>query len=57
MFRSTQVAASTPQQISQQIDYGHQYGPGDWRQATQNLSLQEELEFQLNGLNGKGLKN
>ncbi len=53
-FRSTQAAAAIPQQIPQQIDYGHQYGPGDWRQATQNLSRQEELEFHLNGLNAKG---
>ncbi len=42
--------------IPEQIDYGHQYGPGDWRQATQNLNLQEELELHLNGLNGKSSK-
>jgi hypothetical protein len=41
--------------IPEQIDYGYQYSPpaGDWRQATENLSLEDELELHLNGLNGK----
>ncbi len=45
--------------IPEQIDYGHQYAPtaGDWRQATKNLSLADDLEVLLNGLNGKGLNN
>ncbi len=43
--------------IPDQIDYGHQYGPGDWRQATKNVNLQDDLESLLNGLNGKGPKN
>jgi hypothetical protein len=44
--------------ILEQIDYGYQYAPnaGDWRQATKNVSLQDELEFHLNDLNGKGPK-
>ncbi len=42
--------------IPDQIDYGHQYGPADWRQATKNVSLQDDLEALLNGLNGKGSK-
>jgi DNA-binding transcriptional MocR family regulator len=41
--------------IPEQVDYGYQYSPpaGDWRQATKNLSLEDELELHLNGLNGK----
>ena len=41
--------------IPEQIDYGHQYAlnAGDWRQATKNVSLEDELELHLNGLNGK----
>ncbi len=61
-------SVATPQQLArpqpaavaipEQIDYGHQYAPnaGDWRQATENVSLQDELEFHLNDLNGKGPK-
>ncbi len=50
---------TTPQPgavVPEQIDYGHQYGlpAGDWREATKNESLQDELEVHLNGLNGKG---
>ena len=53
------AAAPGPTAVPEQIDYGHQYSPnaGDWRQATRNLSLQEELELHLNGLNGKGPRN
>ena len=44
--------------IPEQVDYGYQYTPlGDWRQATKNVNLQDDLEALLNGLNGKGLKN
>ncbi len=43
--------------IPDQIDYGQQYGPGDWRQATKNVNLQDDLEALLNGLNGKAPKN
>ena len=41
--------------IPEQVDYGYQYSPpaGDWRQATKNLSLEDELELHLNGLKGK----
>ena len=44
--------------IPEQVDYGYQYSPpaGDWRQATKNLSLEDELELHLNGLNGKNLQ-
>ncbi len=51
------VKAQPVAAIPGQIDYGHQYGPADWRQATKNVSLQEDLELLLNGLNGKGPKN
>ncbi len=44
--------------IPEQVDYGYQYTPpGDWRQATKNVNLQDDLEALLNGLNGKGPKN
>ncbi len=43
--------------MPEQIDYGHQYGPADWRQATKNMNLQDDLESLLNGLNSKGPKN
>jgi hypothetical protein len=45
--------------IREQIDYGYQYSPptGDWREATKNLNLQDELELHLNGLNGKTARN
>jgi hypothetical protein len=59
--------AARPQPVAaipEPIDYGHQYAPtaGDWRQATKNLQgrlddLQDELEFQLNSLNGTSSKN
>jgi hypothetical protein len=55
MFLPPQEAVS-PQQIPQQVDYGHQYdghqyvpAPGDWRQAATNVNIQDELEFHLNG--------
>ena len=41
--------------MPEQVDYGYQYSPpaGDWRQATKNVSLQDELELLLNGMNSK----
>jgi hypothetical protein len=52
------VKAQTVTAITEQVDYGYQYSPaaGDWRQATNNLSLQDELEFHLKDLNGKRSK-
>lgn len=53
------VAEPHPAAIPDQMDYGYQYSPpvGDWRQATKNVNLQDDLEALLNGLNGKSLKN
>ncbi len=52
------VAPPRPAPVPEQVDYGYQYTPpGDWRQATKNVSLQDDLEVLLNGLNGKGPKN
>jgi hypothetical protein len=53
------VAKPHPAAIPDQMDYGYQYSPpvGDWRQATKNVNLQDDLEALLNGLNGKSLKN
>jgi cell division septum initiation protein DivIVA len=50
MFQPPREALS-PQQIPQQTDYGHQYAAtaGDWRQATKNVSFQDEFERHLNG--------
>ena len=56
-FRSKHEAGAIPQRVPQQIDYGHQYAPADWRQATETLSLQDKLESHLRGLNGKSPKN
>jgi len=52
------LAAPQPVTVPEQLDHGYQYTPpGDWRQATKNVNLQDDLEILLNGLNGRGLKN
>jgi len=52
------LAAPRPAPVPEQVDYGYHYTPpGDWRQATKNVNLQDDLEVLLNGLNGKGAKN
>ncbi len=43
--------------VPEQMDYGYQYSPPAWRQATKNMSLQDDLEVLPSGLNGKGPKN
>jgi hypothetical protein len=48
-----QAAATIPEQM----DYGYQYSPSAWRQATKAPSLEDDLVTLLNGLNGKGPKN
>ena len=47
------TAAAMPEQV----DYGYQYSPPAWRQATKNPGLEDDLEALLNGMNGRGPKN
>ncbi len=51
------VKAQPAAGIPEQLDYGYQYSPPAWRQATKNPSLEDDLEAFLNGMNGRGPKN
>ncbi len=51
------VKAQPAAGIPEQLDYGYQYSPPAWRQATKNPSLEDDLEALLNGMNGRGPKN